>query len=334
MKRTLVKGMESPISGGRVYLVEDKERHEFRKEYYDVHVRYYVCQDTKERFTDEKQDELFCNELYNQYRIKHGLPFPDEIKSIRERYKLNFTQITKLAGFGQNQWRHYEEGSVPSESNGRIIVALADKQCALNLLASCREVFSSKEYDDVKSQISESSCNTNSDVKILLFYGNQKRDYWNGYSALNADKLEDMVRYFVGNGVSFKTKLNKCLFYSDMLNYRKNGHSISGARYRAIQYGPVPEHYDTIYDNVEGIYKTIEFLHDKDTETLHTEKSEPSCLSDSELAIIGMVLKRFDGLAAREVVELSHQEEVWKRHQENHELIPYSESFDLKLFEE
>lgn len=334
MKRTLVKGMESPISGGRVYLVEDKERHEFRKEYYDVHVRYYECEDTKERFTDEKQDELFCNELYNQYRIKHGLPFPDEIKSIRERYKLNFTQITKLAGFGQNQWKHYEEGSVPSESNGRIIVALADKQCAQNLLASCREAFSIKEYDEVKSRISESSCNTHLDAKTFLFFGKQKRDYWNGYSAQNADKLEDMVRYFVGNGVSFKTKLNKCLFYSDMLNYRRYGYSISGARYRAIQYGPVPEHYDTIYDNVDGINKTIDFLYDKDTETLHTKKAKPSHLSDLELAIIEMVLKRFDGLTAKEVVDLSHEESVWKKHKDEHELIPYSDSFDLTLFQD
>ena len=119
MKRQIDKNMVSPLTGGEVYLVEDIESHIFRKEEYKVHVFYYVCKDTGEHFTTEAQDEQFCNELYNQYRIKHGIPFPDEIKRIREHYGLSCSQITKIVGFGQNQWKQYENGNVPSESNGK-----------------------------------------------------------------------------------------------------------------------------------------------------------------------------------------------------------------------
>ena len=35
----------------------------------------------------------------------------------------------------------------------------------------------------------------------------------------------------------------------------RHSKSISGLKYRAIQYGPVPEHYDTIYDNTDGLTK-------------------------------------------------------------------------------
>lgn len=73
MKKQIVDGMESPLTGGLVYLVEDAETQTFRGEEYTVHVSYYVCKDTGEQFTTEEQDERFCNELYNQYRVRHGI---------------------------------------------------------------------------------------------------------------------------------------------------------------------------------------------------------------------------------------------------------------------
>lgn len=151
--------MESPITGGVVFLVEDVETHEFRKEKYEVHARYYVCKDTGEKFTSEEQDELLFNELYNQYRVKHGLPFPDEIKAIRERYGLNYTQITKIVGFGQNQWRHYENGDVPSEEDGGVILSLQDKKTMLSLLELHKAEFKDAEYGDLKSKILSAQVN-------------------------------------------------------------------------------------------------------------------------------------------------------------------------------
>ena len=72
--------MISPFTGGRVKEVFTTEVQEFRKENYTVHARYYVCEDTGEKFTTTEQDELKFNELYGQYRVRHGIPFPEEIK--------------------------------------------------------------------------------------------------------------------------------------------------------------------------------------------------------------------------------------------------------------
>ena len=124
MKKQIATGMKSPITGGAVYLCEGMETQTFRNEKFQVYVRYYECADTGGHFTTEDQDEQAFNELYNQYRVRHGIPFPDEIKRIRERYGLTLSQITEIVGFGQNQWRQYENGCVPSESNGKIIAAL------------------------------------------------------------------------------------------------------------------------------------------------------------------------------------------------------------------
>lgn len=333
MKKTL-STITSPFTGGKVYIVEDIEKHKFRKEIYEVHVRYYICEDTGEKFTDNAQDELLINELYNQHRLKHGIPFPDEIKKIRLNYGLNYTQITKIAGFGQNQWKNYENGDVPSESNAKIIIALSDTDSVLRLLGASRNEFTEAEYDKVKKVV---QCSNPISVsrKTWLFFGNNKRDCYNGYSELNPIKMEGMVRFFVSKETKgmYKTKLNKCLFYADMLNYRRYGHSISGARYRAIQHGPVPEHYDTIYDNVEDVYKQIEISNDKEYETLHTDNNNTNVLSCEELNILQEVSAKLQSKTTYEVVELSHLEEAWQKHKDNHELIPYSEAFSLRAFE-
>ena len=73
MNKQIVDNMKSPMAGGQVYLVEDTEKQTFRGEEYTVHVSYYICKDTGEQFTTEEQDERFCDELYSQYRVRHGI---------------------------------------------------------------------------------------------------------------------------------------------------------------------------------------------------------------------------------------------------------------------
>ena len=53
--------LKSPFTGGKVKEVSTTEEHEFRTEKLLVHVRYYVCEDTGERFTTTEQDELLFN---------------------------------------------------------------------------------------------------------------------------------------------------------------------------------------------------------------------------------------------------------------------------------
>jgi len=72
--------IKSPLTGGRVKEVSTMEEVEFRGEKFLVHVRYYVCEDTGEQFTTTEQDTLQFNDLYSQYRIRHGILFTEEIK--------------------------------------------------------------------------------------------------------------------------------------------------------------------------------------------------------------------------------------------------------------
>jgi len=129
--------------------ISDIEETTFRKETFKVHVRYSICVDTGEQFTTTEQDELFCNELYNQYRERHGFPYPDEIRSIRERFCLNYTQISKIMGFGINQWKQYEDGNVPSESNAKLILAVSSKEGMKKMAMSSSSEFNETEFNKI-----------------------------------------------------------------------------------------------------------------------------------------------------------------------------------------
>ena len=335
MKKRLDENMVSPLTGGAVYLVEDTEVKFFRKEEFTVHVHYYICKDTGEQFTTETQDEQLCNELYNQYRIKHGIPFPDEIKKIREYYNLSYSQITKIVGFGQNQWRHYENGDVPSESNGKSIAAIKSRDGMLAMLESSKNQFDESTFQKLKANILCASNTENKDPSYIYFYGNTKRGIENGYSEMNPKKLQCMVQLIVSKekyGVP-KTKLNKEMFYADFYSYRKYGRSISGLQYRAFQYGPVPEHYETVYDHIKGLtVKTFLTDSDFDYDLLFCESPDTSSLTNDDMDAINKVMSTLVEMSRAAVVNLSHQEECWIKNKEFHGIIPYNEAFNLKAF--
>ena len=98
----------------------------FRKEEFPILYHYYLCEDSGEEFTDGALDNLNVMQAYNQYRTRYNLPFPDEIKEIREQYGLSATKMAEILGFGVNVYRQYESGEVPSISNARLIQVAKD----------------------------------------------------------------------------------------------------------------------------------------------------------------------------------------------------------------
>lgn len=326
--------MKSPLTGGRVKEISTTEVKEFRKEHFRVHVRYYVCEDTGEQFTTTEQDTLQFNDLYAQYRIKHGIPFPDEIKETRIRYKLNYSQITKILGFGANQYAKYEAGEVPSESNGKMIATIKNKDVMLRLLESCKPVFQSSEYERILTSICMSSMADNELSPLhKIIYADNGRSLLNGYGRQNICKLFDMVRYLVNkHGEVFPTKLNKLMFYSDFYNFRKSGQSISGLQYKALNFGPVPDHYATIYDNIPGLDKKFIEAHNMvNTLFSYSAGINSSELSDTEIESIDFVVKRLKPLNVSEIIEASHKENGWINSVSTHCYIPYDAAFELTL---
>lgn len=325
--------MMSPFTGGKVKDVCTIEEKEFRKEKFNVHVRYYVCEDTGEQFTITEQDTLQFNDLYSQYRVRHGILFPDEIKNIRTGYGLNYSQISRILGFGVNQYAKYESGEVPSESNGKMIAAIKDRDVLIGLLKSCRSVFQPSEYDRILTSILRSESEDTNSALHKIIYSNDDRSIFNGYGSKSIPKLFDLVSYIVSEvGEVFPTKLNKLMFYVDFSHFRKSGESISGLQYEALNFGPVPNHYATIYDNVAALDKRIVEAHGMVGSLLSCSGTDfGKLLSSAEIDTVDNVVSVLRNLSVSEIIAASHKENCWLKYSSAHTFIPYDEAFDLKL---
>lgn len=325
------KEVKSPFTGGRAKEVYALETMEFRGEEFLVHSRYYVCEETGQKFSDGGQDDATLNDLYSQYRIKHGIPFPDEIKAIRLRYRMNYSQIGKMLGFGVNQWAKYESGQVPSESNGRLISALRSKAVAISLLKDIRVLYDDDEYEKVNNLILTSRDDAPLAGADSIIYDGTTRSIENGFGEFNHRKVEEMVKFLSGNG-TYPTKLNKKMFYADFLHFKRHGISISGLRYQAIHYGPVPVHYNTIYDHIPGLRHCSEFFDNHESTILSAENgADLSVFNERELATLREIENRLSPLSTKEIIDLSHRESAWLEHYPEKGIIPFSDAYRISL---
>ena len=216
--------MKSPFTGGNVCLQQENAELVFRKEKFQYTYLYYECEDTKEHFTTTEIDELNLAQVYNQYRIKYGIPFPDEIKRIREMYDLSALKMSEILGFGDNQYRLYESGDMPSEANGKVLNLIKDPVIFETFVRNARYQFDEKELKKILTKLNKVIECQSSNIGEELIYDSYTRGSVNGYATQSYYKLKNVLLFFIERcGGVFNTKMNKLLFYTDFLCYKKYG---------------------------------------------------------------------------------------------------------------
>ena len=126
--------MKSPITGKEMKIVKESRSIEFRKETFDIVYHYYICEDSGEQFTSNALDEVNSNQVYNQYRETFNIPFPIDIKKLREKYGLLASKMSEILGFGINSYRKYEAGEMPSIANAKLIQMADDPNSFINMI--------------------------------------------------------------------------------------------------------------------------------------------------------------------------------------------------------
>ncbi len=137
--------MKSPITGNEMKLIKEMIRLPYRKENFEVLYHVYECQDTGERFTDSISDEINTVQVYNQYREKYGIPFPEQIRNIREKYQAAAGKMSEILGLGTNSYRLYEAGEMPTVANGRLILSVSDPNEFLKQVKASSHILTGKE---------------------------------------------------------------------------------------------------------------------------------------------------------------------------------------------
>lgn len=327
--------MKSPFTGKEMELKYEKRTWKFRGEVYEYMHTSWLCADTGERFTTDEMDNAGYLQVTNQYRAKYGIPYMDEIIELRTRYGLSAAKMSSILGFGINQWRAYEDGEVPSVSNGRMIRSIMNPSVFLSVLVSARHIIGDSDFKKIYSRVEslqEAGLNSSSELfaRDRLFVC--ERGAENGYGAISIEKLKSVILAVLDQcGEVFCTKMNKLLFYIDFLSYRTYGMSVTGLSYKALPYGPVPERWDRIYSCFDEIVLEPRVLGGREGWVIvPVENLGGAVLNPDQMAVISNVCDRFKDCSAADISNVSHQEEAWIKCQAEHLRIPYDYAFSLK----
>ena len=305
----------------------------YRKETYPVVFHYYQCEETGEKFEDEHFSTLNFNQVVNQYRVRHHIPFPEQIVAIRQKYNLSAARISEILGFGANSWRNYEAGEVPSRANANFIQIISQPDIFEQHILQSREL-DDKEREKIVRHIqkikSESSFHVDQFSKFQC-----QPDIDSGFKAFDCIKTKQVIVYFADLFKPYKTKMNKLLFYTDFVQFRDSSQSITGLKYAAITRGPVPNHYDILFDALEdeGIiskeYSVISYGEVEQIISTGKLKFDESMFSTSELNTLRYIAEKFKETSAGDIAEISHKEPAWIENIDGKKIIPFHYAFGL-----
>lgn len=290
-------------------------------------------------------EELFCEELdsatlvnaYNEYRRKHKLLLPEEIKKIREQYGLSQRSFAKLLNWGDKTICRYENGSVQDKAHNSILLFLREPENMRTYLTENEVVLDEKR----KAKLLETVDKLEQDNEYCvgrrffdLFFSRIPCEE-NGFKGFDYEKLCAMVLFFAHKSSELlKTKLMKLLNYSDMIFYKENGISMSGLKYAHLPYGPVPQHFDMLLGKMSADHIVhIEVMYDKGYEKHQVipecEMSE-DIFSDEELEVLERVYIKFKDFGSADISDYSHKEKGYNSTKQG-EIISYAYAKDIQL---
>ena len=297
-REVYIKIMKSPFTGKEMKVVYENRTWNFRGEKYEYIHAAWLCADTREKFTTDELDDAGFAQVTNQYRTKYGIPFTDEIVAIREKYGLSAAKMSQILGIGTNQWRNYECGEVPNVSNGRMIRSIMNPKVFLDYVDSSKNVLAEKEYNKFSLKIASlvEECDKQEKLRYDISRVYQcERGVDNGFAQQSLDRLKNALLYILNQcGEVFYTKMNKLLFYTDFLAYRRFGMALTGLSYRAIEFGPVPERWDRVYSQFDEIVQEPRSYGDKEGCVLFsTVAANTDIFTTDELEVLNEVCSKF-----------------------------------------
>jgi len=324
--------VKSPYTGGEVTRQANSEELEFRGEKFTISYNNFKCVDTGKEFTTREIDELNMQLLHSAYRKEHNIPFPEEIKNIREKYGVNQTKMAEILGFGTNTFRNYENGDVPQLANAKLISISSKPGLFIDLVNDCDSLTEKQKEKYIKSAM---AAHSNDEKLFSWLFTHQEPNEFSGYKAPSIEKLSAMIAFMALNSNFFKVKICKLLFYSDFCHFRQYGYSISGISYQAIPMGPVPHRYGSLFEfGAEKGAFSIELVKfpEREGERFVSSSNDDVLneLTTEEKNTLAVVKNSLGPMKTEDLIEASHEEAAWLENKDNQSLIEYDYAFKLK----
>ena len=103
-------------------IITKKEVYDVCGEAVEVEARVLICAECGEELFCEELDNATLVNAYNEYRKKHKLLLPEEIREIREKYGLSQRSFAKLLNWGDKTICRYENGSIQDKAHNSLLL--------------------------------------------------------------------------------------------------------------------------------------------------------------------------------------------------------------------
>ncbi len=303
----------------------------------EVDAQVMVCAECGEELFNEELDSATLINAYNEYRRRHKLLLPEEIRKIREQYGLSQRSFAKLLNWGDKTIRRYENGAVQDRAHNSLLLFLREPENMRTYLTENEVALDEKQV--VKLLDTVDKLEQDIDFRVGrryfdLFFSRIPCEE-NGFKGFDYEKLCAMVLFFAHKSAGLlKTKLMKLLNYSDMIFYKENGLSISGLKYAHLPYGPVPDNFDMILGKMAADHIAhIEVFYDGSYENYQVV---PECdvpegvLSDEEIEVLTRIYEKFKNFGSAEISNYSHKETGYNATKTG-QIISYAYAMDINL---
>lgn len=117
---------------------EDNIIHEVRGENYNIPVEKFICPDCGGEIIEDDDFDESLLEAFNEYRQKHNMLLPEEIKEIRKKYGLSQRGLSRLMNWGEVTVPRYENGNLQDDAHDQLLKLLKKPQNMLDILEEKR----------------------------------------------------------------------------------------------------------------------------------------------------------------------------------------------------
>ena len=320
-----------------VCIVQSKEKMTFNHVEVVYPATYEYCDRTEEYIATEEMIRANDIAMKDAYRKAVGLLTSQDIIDIRKKYQVSQSDLAVLLGWGKKTLTRYETYQVQDMAHNDILVKIGDDpEWYLILLERSKEKISNRayvKYLEAARLLYAKERNNYIQRAVLAQYAREEMpSNACGNTVTDFNRLVEVINYIASGNVAslYLVKLIKMIWYSDALNYKRHGKSITGMAYKALPMGAAPIGYDQIVA-LQGVkYQELECA--DGTGYLFEENKEflTCLLSEEEKASIDTVVEHFKDATKKAIIKAMHEEEAY-RNTRLYQVISYDFAKELSL---
>lgn len=319
-----------------VSIVEVEEQVTFKGINVNFVAIYEYCADFDEYIETEEMISANSLAVKDAYREKVGLLTSIEIRNIREKYGISQKDFSQILDWGMATVTRYENQQVQDRAHDDILRKIdSDPKWFLYMVERAKDRLSKKAFLKYFREANHQyNRNKNQYLIDLIYaiYADYNNEMLTGNKELDLTKVIEVINYLAMKVNSLhKVKLMKMLWYSDILNFKRYGKSITGLAYSALPLGAVPKGYEHIV-LLDGVsFDTVFYAENEAYKFKPTPGFEVKLLSDvDEIKTIDKIISEFGNLSTDEIVDKMHKEDAYI-YTPSYELISYSFAEQLSI---